>query len=436
MISENLGIYGVIYKVTNIITGQVYIGQTTKKRGFYGRYYHKGKDAERLYKYHNYYKSKYGNRYNDRLLNSLKKYGWQNFEVSKTFDIAFSKVELNIKEQIWINYYKSNDRKYGFNNELGGNNSPISDDTKIKMRESSLPKNIDYILQIDEFNNILNRFPSYQVAADSTGIGRTQITNNVTGAKKTCHGYVFIRESNFDENFINPLQRHKINIKSDNIKYILQIDKDNNIINRFVSYQEASEITGIEVSQIARNVSGARKSCHGFVFIRESDFDENFINPIKINNFKVGSNGKIDRRKKIVLLNSLEVFETIKDASLKYNLDSSGITKNCKGKYDYYGTLKNKEKAVWVYYDEYKCMSRDDIKRKLIVAKNKKEKTVICTTTNKIFNSIKEAAEYYKCNSSKIVEVCKGRRKTCGKSPDGIPLEWMYYMKYLEDINN
>ena len=81
-------------------------------------------------------------------------------------------------------------------------------------------------------------------------------------------------------------------------------------------------------------------------------------------------------------------------------------------------------------------MSRDDIKRKLIVAKNKKEKTVICTTTNKIFNSIKEAAEYYKCNSSKIVEVCKGRRKTCGKSPDGIPLEWMYYMKYLEDINN
>lgn len=27
--------------------------------------------------------------------------------------------------------------------------------------------------------------------------------------------------------------------------------------------------------------------------------------------------------------------------------------------------------------------------------------------------------EFYKCGSSKIVEVCKGRRKTCGKLEDG-----------------
>lgn len=268
MILENLKVYGVIYKITNTITCQIYIGQTTKIRGFDGRYYHKGKDAEKIYKYHKYYKAKYGNRYNDRLLNSLEKYGWENFEVSKVFDVAFSKTELNIKEVIWINYYKSNDRRYGFNNEMGGNNSPITEETKIKMRKSSLPESIDYIIQIDKFNKIVNKFISYQVAADTTKIGRTQITNNVIGAKKTCHGYVFIRESQFNENFINPLQKAKT-IKT-----------------------------------------------------------------------------KVDRRKKIVLLNNLEIFNMIKEASIKYKIDASGIAKNCKGEYSYYGLLKNDEKAV------------------------------------------------------------------------------------------
>lgn len=354
MLIGNLKIYGVIYIITNSINGQVYIGQTTKKRGFDGRYYHKGQDAEKVYKYHKYYKEKYNNRYNDRLLNSLEKYGWENFKVNKMLDFAFSKEELNIKEKVWIEYYKSYDRKYGFNNEFGGNNSPISDKTKNKMRDSSLPKNIDYILQIDKYNNIVNKFISYQVASDFTGIGRAQITNNVIGAKKTCHGYVFIRESNFNNEFLNPLQK-------------------------------------------AKNIKPKKE--------------------------------KIDRRKKIVLLNTLEVFNMIKEAGLKYNIDSSGIAKNCKGLYNCYGQLKNGEKAVWVYYDKYKTLRDDDIQQML---SRSKEKKVICLTTEIVFNSIKEAGEYYKCGSSKIVEVCKGRRKTCGKLGDGTPLVWMYYKDYIK----
>ena len=51
--------------------------------------------------------------------------------------------------------------------------------------------------------------------------------------------------------------------------------------------------------------------------------------------------------------------------------------------------------------------------------------SVICITTNKIFNTIKEGAGYYGIDTSSISKVCKGKRKSCGKY-NGIPLVWRY----------
>ncbi len=346
---QNIQVYGVIYKITNKVNSKIYIGQTTRKNGFDGRYLKRKNPAQGVYEYYKKYKEKFGNRYNKRLLNSMEKYGVNNFDVSKVFDVAFSKEELNIKEIFWISYYKSYDRNYGYNYEMGGNNSPIAESTKKKMRKSSLPSKIDYIFQIDKNNNIINKFESYKMASDITNIPRVQITNNVIGQKKTCHGYVFIRESNFNKDFKNPLLKYKKNLKVKKVK-----------------------------------------------------------------------------PKQIICLNTLEKFSSIKEASLKYKLDASGIAKNCKREYSYYGKLKNGECMVWVYYDEYKKMTKEEISYRLSNV-NIKTKKVICTTTNKIFASIKEASIFYNCCNSKIVEVCKGRRKTCGKLDDGTPLQWKYY---------
>ena len=69
----------------------------------------------------------------------------------------------------------------------------------------------------------------------------------------------------------------------------------------------------------------------------------------------------------------------------------------------------------------------EETKMKMSETKNKK---VICVTTGKIFNSQKEASNYYKC--SHIYNCCKGELKSAGKLPDGIPLQW----KYVKDYNN
>lgn len=51
---------------------------------------------------------------------------------------------------------------------------------------------------------------------------------------------------------------------------------------------------------------------------------------------------------------------------------------------------------------------------------------VICITTNKIFNSVKEAGEFYNIDRSGITKCCKGKLKTYGKLQDKIKLKWEY----------
>ncbi|MBQ8234827.1 MAG: hypothetical protein IJZ36_04530 [Bacilli bacterium] len=112
----NLEVYGIIYKITNLKNNKVYIGQTTL--GFEKRYSYTGNyDIERVYKHHKHNKDN-DNNCNYHLLNAIEKYGFDIFLVEKIFDIAFSKDELDIKEQMWISIYDS--FKNGYNRCEGG----------------------------------------------------------------------------------------------------------------------------------------------------------------------------------------------------------------------------------------------------------------------------------------------------------------------------
>ena len=124
-------IYGVIYKIENLVNGKVYIGQTTK--GFDKRY--RGHGIEGVYKYH---KSKFesNDNCNKHLYNAIEKYGFENFKVYEQFDIAFSKIELDIKEKVYITLYNSTNKEYGYNNKEGGANGKHTEETKRKMSEA------------------------------------------------------------------------------------------------------------------------------------------------------------------------------------------------------------------------------------------------------------------------------------------------------------
>lgn len=58
-------------------------------------------------------------------------------------------------------------------------------------------------------------------------------------------------------------------------------------------------------------------------------------------------------------------------------------------------------------------------------SRKKMSENVICITTNTVFNSIKEGAEYYNIKSNHISCCCRGERKSCGKY-NGQKLVWRY----------
>jgi len=128
MLIGNLEVYGIIYKIENILNNKIYIGQTIQE--FNKRYDYGGIDSERVY---NYYKShkEQGYYYNRHLLSAMTKQGYANFITTKILDMAFSQEELDIKEKCWISIHDSINNGYNMN-EGGGTGSP-SIETKIRM---------------------------------------------------------------------------------------------------------------------------------------------------------------------------------------------------------------------------------------------------------------------------------------------------------------
>lgn len=186
MLIGNINCYGIIYKITNKINGKIYIGQTTKSRGFKGRYDYSGNGIERVYKVME--ANRFTRHYNDHLFKSIEKYGLDSFEVIEIFDIAFSKNELDYKEKSWISIYKSTDRKFGYNFTDGGSNGKPNEEVNFRNSLSKLGKNLRsknpnskkvICLTLNkEFNCILD-------ASDQLNINRTMICDACSGRRKS-----------------------------------------------------------------------------------------------------------------------------------------------------------------------------------------------------------------------------------------------------------
>lgn len=71
-------------------------------------------------------------------------------------------------------------------------------------------------------------------------------------------------------------------------------------------------------------------------------------------------------KNKIICITTQEIFNSIVDASHKYNILRTGISACCRGVSEWSGTLKNGTKLIWSYYDSFIEKSEDFIIEKLI----------------------------------------------------------------------
>ena len=228
---------GVIYKIENKITHEVYIGQTTHPRGFNGRYDFKGNGIERVYKKLLGNETR-GESHNQHLRRSIKKFGFDTFEVVEIFDTANTIEELNKKESYYINLFDS--YKNGYNQSFGGDS--VSGYHRPSGKDCPNSKRV---CQIGLDGKLIKIWDCATDAERELNINQTSICMVCKGKnRKTAGGFVWVHEKDYDPN----KDYRRIPQKKDmgrGTKPVLWLDDDGNIIQEFYSLNSVSKVLDI-----------------------------------------------------------------------------------------------------------------------------------------------------------------------------------------------
>lgn len=295
----NLEVYGIIYKITNKVNNRVYIGQTTKD--FNKRYNRKGIGVERVYRKHKTLKDR-GYKYNKHLLDSIEKYGLNNFDLKEIFDIAFSKEELDIKEKVWISYYDS--YKNGYNNNLGGEGNCGYDG--LKGANNPFSKSV---IQLSTQGDFIKEWSYIKEASSALDISYSKISSVCNGNQKTAGGYCWVYKD------IYYSKEYKFKLEPQGLsKSVIKLTLNGEVVEKYNSATEASLSLGKNrCTGITRCCRGERKSYMGFIWVYEEDYDIN-----RMYKYNAKSNGKskpiLAFTKNMKLIGEYETIQDITDA--------------------------------------------------------------------------------------------------------------------------
>ena len=143
-----------IYKITNLINGKCYIGQSTNSKRRFSEHKAKG----------------YGNENNKVLYYAFDKYGIENF----SFEVIEEQVEnYNEREKYWIRYYDSFEN--GYNQTEGGDEPPLNIGENSPFTTHS-KQEVDYV-----FDQILNTSKQLKEIAQETGYDYSTIKRIQSG---------------------------------------------------------------------------------------------------------------------------------------------------------------------------------------------------------------------------------------------------------------
>lgn len=309
-----------------------------------------------------------------------------------------TKEEAEQKEKELIAQFNTTDPRYGYNVAEGGS------DTAKRHRKVVCINTGEVFLTAKEAG-IKYNVDVYNACREN---GKTAGTHPITKERLIWQYY--------DEWLIKP-KEHKI------IKRIKDIKKEERMrkcicIETHKTYdnlQLASIDTNTSVHYILKVCNGEKEKVNELHWAYYEDYIKD---PNKYDKMIEKNDNRL---RKVICINTGEVFDSISDASSKYNVR---IDQACKGACKTAGVHPvTKEKLIWQYYDEWliepkqytKMVKKKDIK--------KEKKKYICVETGVIYNSVKEAANSINVNCSGISKVCRGEQKTAGG----------YHWKYIND---
>lgn len=207
---------GIIYKATNVATGEVYIGATTISL------------HERINDHYNKATKNCGHKFQ----NAIREYGFESF-IWEQIDTGINTDELALKEKYYIQKFDSFNN--GYNSDRGGGFKKT-------------------IYQYNLTGELESTFQSLEEASKSSSISEESISHACVGDRKTSNGFYWTYTSTF-------------NLKEDiRKKKVVQYDFEGKTLNVFDSIIEASKQTEINKSSIAKCCRGERKKAGNFIW--------------------------------------------------------------------------------------------------------------------------------------------------------------------------
>ena len=213
-----------IYKITNSITNESYIGQSIRIEARFQEH----KTAQDNYAIHK----------------AIRKYGVNNF----IFEIIeeCEKEKLFEREKYWISFYDS--YYHGYNETLGGEG--VLEANKKKINQYTLDgKYLRTFDSITEANQFLNK------------------TYNGSGISSVCKGkrkMAFNYQWRYEEDFPNKENIEPIKAIDVTRKQIYQLDNNDNIINVYDNIALASKETKIGRTSISNCLNGYSNTAGGY----------------------------------------------------------------------------------------------------------------------------------------------------------------------------
>lgn len=206
----------------------------------------------------------YGYRKNDHFNKAIKKYGWNNIKHEVLYT-DLSQEEAEQKEKELIALYKSNNRKYGYNNDNGGLNGGNKKTEAEKERQSkdkkekwSRPEYREMVLEKLIAKHGLKvecietgkKYKSITEASiDINGYGK-YIKQCCEGKKEQHKGYHW---RYWGDNYFRNTENYKYRVNSQKVD---MFDLNNNYIKTFSSIEEASRETNMSAGTIRRRLKG------------------------------------------------------------------------------------------------------------------------------------------------------------------------------------
>ncbi len=383
-------IYGYVYQTLNKTNGKIYIGQHAQSE-FDKNYYGSGK----------------------LLLRALKKYGKENFDC---FVLCWcsSKEILDQQEKLLIELFNSDNLEIGYNLTSGGiSGYKYNLETKQKMSKVFLERDEESKIKLKkQMSDIRSKkviclqtlevFDSIKQAAEAFNTSSSYVSLVLKKQRSNVKGFSF---EFFDE------KKDYTNFKEDKIAFRQKACKEViclQTLKIYPSAKQAAKELDLRLNSLSQVLIKQKRSTKGYNFeyyTNSKTYKTQEFFPIK------GANKKqrtFENKKAIFCHQNAKIYESIKEATQDLNLSSGSIS-----------AVINKHIKHFKGYTFEVCQDNkvyeNQLPQKFIKNKYNSEEKAIkikCNETEKVYNSLKEAAKELKVDLSNFSHHLNGRKLT------------------------